>query len=380
MIDQSHDNPIQNIPPAPEQLPPPPPPLSTGERVRSIFRNFHPSLPKRKRIEGEASDIADLGRIEGGSPDLRSHVSNIQIPEVRLLNRGGKEAVGVWAPASPIYNNPGGIRVPGEVSVTDILTNPFGVIGEKIYHTLNKPDNKVESGTDKVGRRMFIIKAGQVLSLAVDAAVINEWNNKTRVFNKIGKSLAPLSPDVKIVEEIAVRNELNPLFIFDGHNEDPKNDGVGAFVKTMTNSALSFNNKSEIIDAANRETWEGSQFLGFMEGFNKFFKDALTEEGRKRIASAVSSFGMPSQVQGLSNFQKYLDSNSLKNIDLPTLKKFCLDSKEIGGLGYGQEDIELIFGVLNSYRNGNITVDQITKLNAINEKMDNSSMIPYKSR
>ena len=276
------------------------------------------------------------------------------------------------------------LGIPPNVSVTEVMPPMSGLVERWLDRTFGpKPGEPGYVEKTPISRRRF------VKSLAVVGGVAAGY-----ALSRVAPWLNPMRPALRALEhqyKRELRNEglevekqeVALLYLFNGADLSAEVDGVKLLATDVAMAAQGMNERTfQPVNFLDTSTWDHSKLTVLFKALDKFLKDVLTpEEGRgelkKLIIKYAGSYQEHYEAQ-LDKFETYLDKNGLpnKNLEEEDLRGFFTTSPEQKGLGYSQEQTDLVFDLRNAYQNKSFTLELRERINSINEEIGSGYRIP----
>lgn len=174
-------------------------------------------------------------------------------------------------------------------------------------------------------------------------------------------------------EEFIGQEEMALMYLFSGSE-------TTTFARDLSIFSQSINpDTGRQVIFTDKNTWGNSELLGFFESTDRLFNHALTADGRNNIRSLINKNGANYQStydNWLTRWEGYLTKNNKTNATPDDLKNYFKATTKDGGLGYKNEEADLIFNLMAEYKKGSPSLDSKNKINEINKNSGSNFLIP----
>ncbi len=292
------------------------------------------------------------------------------------------------APTPPVYKDKGR-EVEVKIRGQELLRHRFrrGIPdylfpGQAIYDNWLSKIFGTQKGTVEHGekrgltRRQFfetVINAGAAL---LYGAAVYKIVESQQIIERL------TNPVIGGQETATQSQEVVLLYFFNGVSPDPKVDGEKVFARDLAIASLGINaDNKKPVNFLDLSTWGHSELTVYMGAMDRLFTDILTVSGRNNLRNNIDKYGGErSDVYRaqITKFEDYLQKNNQTgDTDMEQLKNFFrVDPVEKGGLGYSEDQWNLIADTLTAYRTSSLTPALKERVNKVNEGSGTSFRIP----
>lgn len=244
---------------------------------------------------------------------------------------------------------------------------------------------KPQKGTPEHGEKRAMTRRQFFETIINGTAVAAYAFGVYKAYEFFGKDVVErfINPNVSKEGEAINSQEVVLFYFLNGASQDPKKDGVSTFARDIAIASLGVNVVNQKpVNFLDRSTWGHSELTVYMGAMDRFFTDIVTDAGRNNLRSSIDRYaGSRSEEykKQIAKYEAYVQKNPLEQWENPMDQLggfFTADPTEKGGLGYSQDQWNLITETLNAYRSSSMTPELKEKLNKVNEKSGTSFRIP----